>query len=279
MNRIRFTIIFSLILLPACAGKPTLEEFNNGNEQIEQEIVEDELIDRQLVDSELVDREWVLNLLEGNPLITGTNIILTFNDTSFSGFAGCNSYGGPYERNENGEIKIIEISSQAEGCIDPVGVLEQESEYLENLINADQYEITGNELTLSGQKGEQKLVFILREPDDMNPSWLENTQWMLVSSDGFPLIDGSVITLSFTNGEIEGYGGCRDYIGEYVADGDQIVFPRTEMISEVCDDLDLQIQESEFTTALELSAHYRIQDDQLVLELATGSSVLFERIE
>jgi heat shock protein HslJ len=108
---------------------------------------------------------------------------------------------------------------------------------------------------------------------------LDNTQWNLVPSDGFPLIDGSTITLSFSKGEIEGYGGCRDYEGEYVADGDKIVFPVMVMTSEICDDRDLEIQESKFTTWLELSTHYQILGDQLELHLATGEWLLFDLME
>jgi hypothetical protein len=56
---------------------------------------------------------------------------------------------------------------------------------------------------------------------------------------------------------------------------DQIRFPLTMMIGEICEDEDLLIQEGEFTTALELTIHYQIQDDQLKLFLATGEELLF----
>ena len=78
---------------------------------------------------------------------------------------------------------------------------------------------------------------------------------------------------------MEGFGGCRDYQGEYVAEGDKIRFPMTMMLGEVCDDEDLLIQEGKFTTAFELSTHYLIVDDHLTLFLATGESVEFERLK
>jgi heat shock protein HslJ len=79
----------------------------------------------------------------------------------------------------------------------------------------------------------------------------------------------------FVDGKMEGLGGCRDYKGEYQAEVDQIRFPLTMMIGEICEDEDLLIQEGEFTTALELTIHYQIQDDQLKLFLATGEELLF----
>ena len=263
-------ILFLLSFISACSAPPPTEYINDSNELLEEEINDG---------NDLVDSEWVLTSLNGEPLLEGTNITLAFYPAEISGFAGCNGYGAPLEFRENNKIQVIEIASQAEGCIEPEGVLDQESEYLNILWNIEQYGINGSVLTLSIPDSEQTLVYSLRDPFETDPSVLDNTQWNLVSTDGFLLIDGSAITLSFSTGEIEGFGGCRDYDGEYVADGDKIVFPVMVMKSEICDDLDLQIQESKFTTWLELSTHYRILGDQLELHLATGEWLLFDRME
>ena len=106
---------------------------------------------------------------------------------------------------------------------------------------------------------------------------MENTHWILLSSDSFSLLNGSTITISFSKGKIEGYAGCREYQGEFEAEGDKIVFPVLEMLGELCDDQDLQIQEGNFTTWLELSTHYQIYDGHLELNLATGDTLKFER--
>jgi heat shock protein HslJ len=256
-----FIIVLGLVLFTACSE------------------ASDVIGENGLAESELAESEWVLISLNGEPLQKGTNITLAFYPAEISGFAGCNGYGGPVEFHDNNEIQVIEIASQAEGCIEPEGVLEQESEYLNMLWNIEQYRIDDSVLILSIPDSEQTLVYSLREKFETDPSLLENTHWNLLQSESFPLIDGSIITISFSNREIEGYGGCRDYLGEYEAEGDKIVFPVMMMLGEICDDLDLQIQESKFTTWLELSTHYRIQGDQLELNLATGEWLLFDRME
>ncbi len=261
-------IVLGLVLFSACS---------EASEVIgENDLADNELAEKDLADNELTESEWVLASLNGEPLLEGTNITLAFYPAEISGFAGCNGYGAPIEFNENNEIHVIEIASQAEGCIEPEGVLEQESEYLKILWNIGEYSLDENVLTLTNSDSQQSLVYSLREKFETDPSMLENTQWNLLPSDDFPLIDGSTIMISFSKKEIEGYGGCRNYEGDYEAEGDKIVFPVMMMLGEVCDDLELQIQESKFTTWLELSTHYQIQDDQLELYLVTGDTLLFD---
>jgi heat shock protein HslJ len=272
-------LFIALILISGCSEKIIVDESKNENDPADQELGEGDLIDIQSVDSELVDREWYLNTLDGQPLIEGTNIILAFEGSSFSGFAGCNGYGGPVEKGEDGDIKFGEMASQAEGCIEPEGVLDQEINYLRQLLDMELYRVDGGVLTLSIPKSGQRLVYTLREPFEMDPDLLVNTHWNLLASGDFPLIEGSEITISFSNGEMEGFAGCRDYRGEYEADGDKIRFPMTMMLSEICEQQDLLIQEGKFTTAFELSTHYQIEDDRLTLFLATGETIVFERLK
>ena len=271
--------LFFLILISACAVNTPLEEPNSENEQAQEEIAGEELEENHFVDHQLVDREWILLSLNREQLIEGTNIILAFDESSFSGFAGCNGYGGPYESEEDGKINFLEYSSQAEGCIEPEGVLDQEIKYLRQLMRVDHYQVDGGVLTLSIPAGERELIYALREPFEIDPGQLNNSTWQLLPSDDFSLIEGSVITIYFLDGKMQGSGGCRNYQGEYQAEGDQARFPLTMMIGEDCADQDLLIQEAKFTTALELASHYQIVDDQLMLYLVTGEELLFVRID
>ncbi len=272
-------IIFSLILISACAGSISEDQPVDGIGKKEQDLPGEEQVETQIVDNELVDQEWIMNSLNGEQLIERTNIILAFDETSFSGFAGCDGYGGPYEIDGDGAITFVEYSSQAEGCIEPEGVLDQEIKYLKHLMGVEHYQVDENVLTLSIPESGQELIYSLREPFEINPDLLNNSSWQLLPSEDFPLIDGSVITIMFVDGKMEGLGGCRDYKGEYQAEVDQIRFPLTMMIGEICEDEGLLIQEGEFTTALELTIHYQIQDDQLFLSLATGEELLFARTD
>jgi heat shock protein HslJ len=266
----------ALILISACNQA---SEVIGENDLTETEMVESDLEDKAVVENDLVKSEWVLTSINGEELLEGTNITLAFYPSELSGFAGCNGYGSQYEVDDSGGILIREIVSQAEGCIEPEGVLDQESDYLSQLLDVEQYVFEGSELILSNLKNEQSLVYSRREPFEMDPAMLENSEWNLVPTDSFPLIDGSEITLSFLEGAIEGFGGCRDYYGEYETEGDKIVFPMMMMTSELCDDLDIQIQEAKFTTWLELSTHYRIGEYKLELFLADGNELVFESLE
>lgn len=245
----------------------------------ENETNQDNLGDDKYVDKELIDSEWVLQSLAGDPLIEGTNIILAFDETSFTGYGGCNGYGGPYRVNEDGGISFIEYSSQGEGCIEPEGVLDQETNYLQQLMKTKQYQVDGTLLVLGNRGDDQGLIYSLRKPFVVDPDQLNDTNWQLLPSDDFPLVDNSNITISFLDGKMEGFGGCRDFRGEYLAEGDQIRFPMTMMVGELCSGEELQIQEGIFTTALELASHYQIQGDQLRFYLVTGDELIFTRIK
>jgi heat shock protein HslJ len=271
-----FISVLGIVLFSAC----TRVDAMIGENDLELgKPAEGDVVENDLAKNDLVETEWVLTSLNGEPLLEGTNITLAFFPSELSGFTGCNGYGSQYEIDGIGGIKFLEIVSQAEGCVEPEGVLDQESKYLKQLLHTEKYSMEGNELTLSIPASEQILVYSLREPFDMDPASLDGTTWILIPSDSFPLKVGSIVTLSFSNGEIAGFAGCRDIAGEYKAEGDEIVFPVTMMIGELCDDFDLQIQEAKFTTWLELSTHYRIFEDQLGLFLADGNELLFERTE
>lgn len=273
MLRLIFIVSFGLVILTGCSteGEGMAETNRVNGDAPEKDLIVDDLIDENLVET-----EWVLTSINGAPLVEGTNITLAIYTAELAGFAGCNGYGSQYEIDVNGGIKILEIESQLEGCVEPEGVLDQESDYLNQLLHTNQYSIEGNVLTLNNSASKHPLLYTRRESFEMETSSLENTEWNLVATESFPLISGSEIRLSFSEGEITGFGGCRDYEGEYEAEDDHIVFPMMMMTSELCDDLELQIQESTFTTWLELTTHYRLAEGRLELFLADGNELIFE---
>lgn len=227
-----------------------------------------------LLDIDLNGTDWVLVSMNGEKPLENTNITLSFADTHLSGFAGCNGYGGPFAMEEAGAITIEEIASQAEGCIEPEGVMDQETEYLSSLLEIARFGVNGGQLELRNSLGEFVLVFTPRQSFSMDPSTLEH-KWLLLAMRDSPLIEGMDITVAFSRGIVQGHAGCRDYEGLYQAYDDRIVIPAMKMLGEICDNQALLIQEGEFTDALSLTTHYRIVDDQLELFLATGDVLLF----
>lgn len=84
------------------------------------------------------------------PIIAGTEIRLEFAamDGIVRGVAGCNTYSAPYTA-DAGTVDIGEIVSTRIQC-DPPEVMEQETLYMQALSQAEEFEIDGDELTLTG---------------------------------------------------------------------------------------------------------------------------------
>jgi heat shock protein HslJ len=224
---------------------------------------------------DLIGSEWTLTSLNGEELAKDTNITLTFEEERLGGFAGCNHYGALYTTDKKGTLEIPAVESTQQGCLEPEGVLEQESAYINILMTADALRVVEDQLELLDESGEVVLAYIKREPFEMDPSQLEGVEWQLLSMGVEPLIEGTLISISFSGGEMQGHAGCRDFHGRYEAAGDQIRVTFIEMLGEVCGDEALLLQEARFTDVLELSTHYQVVQGQLTLFTATGEEALF----
>lgn len=112
-------------------------------------------ITQQTTKNVKLETQWVLQNENVDQLGLGKEpITISFGleeDSKFSGFGGCNYYGGNFTRNEN-QITIGEIYATKRACPD----LEIETEFFKLLEGVDNYEISGNNLYL--YKG--KLLFL-----------------------------------------------------------------------------------------------------------------------
>jgi len=88
--------------------------------------------------------------------ISGTTITVSFKGGKISGTAGCNQYFGSYTIVN--EIIIEDLTANEIGCLEPVGILQQETQYLDILRDITTYTIEENQLTLSAEDG-QALVY------------------------------------------------------------------------------------------------------------------------
>ena len=70
-----------------------------------------------------------------------------------SGTTGCNSYSGEYKVDDN-SLSIGPIAATEMACLDPPGIMEQESAFLRILSAVTDFELEADELTLSGPEGE-----------------------------------------------------------------------------------------------------------------------------
>lgn len=102
---------------------------------------------------QLVGTNWELTAINGNPPIEGTQPTLQFENGQASGNASCNSFGGEYEV-QGDKIGFGALVQTEMFCMEPEGVMDQESTYLGMLGNAVTFEVGGGVLTIVTGPGE-----------------------------------------------------------------------------------------------------------------------------
>lgn len=120
--------------------------------------------------NQLTGSNWLLESY-GNPdnlngVLAGTIVSLNFeNDArTAGGSAGCNTYGGKFDAN-GGSIHFSELFHTEMYCIDPPGVMQQESDYIDLLFKAQTFDLQSELLVIHCQGG-QVLRFIPSSSDD-----------------------------------------------------------------------------------------------------------------
>jgi len=102
---------------------------------------------------DLEGTSWLLVGYGGSVPIGMTMPTLAFQDGQVSGNASCNSFGGSFEvkgdRLSFGPMFMTEMF-----CMDPEGVMDQESLYLQMLGGVERFEINDGRLTLFTSSGE-----------------------------------------------------------------------------------------------------------------------------
>jgi len=94
-------------------------------------------------------------------LIIGTEITADFSeDGTMAGSAGCNDYSAPYEATE--DMISIGMAIRTEmACMDPEGVMEQETQYLVSLQNAVVYTIRDDRLEIRDENGSGVAYYVV----------------------------------------------------------------------------------------------------------------------
>lgn len=102
---------------------------------------------------------WLLNSLNGEAPIAGSEITLSFEEGRLSGRSGCNLYGGDYTIEREGDFRSGPFEVTEMACLEPMGVMDQEDDYLQFLQGANSITRQNDELTIQG--GGNTLVFWL----------------------------------------------------------------------------------------------------------------------
>jgi heat shock protein HslJ len=231
---------------------------------------------RGLDGGELDGTSWVLNTLNGEAPLDGTNLTLTFDFEWATGESGCNGFGGPYMVVEPGTVVFADVAHTEMGCMDPDGVMEQESGYFETLHQVTGYVLTDDSLQLLDVDGETLLAY---EPaPDMYG--LENSFWILTTMNGDAVLPDAPPSLEFRPYGISGWSGCNAYglHWEYITlDETSLVIGDVETGEQGCDE-PIGGQEREYYATLTEVENYTLTDKTLEMMNATGDVVLvFQR--
>jgi heat shock protein HslJ len=102
---------------------------------------------------------WELESMAGMALIEGRSITLNFDVDEVDGNAGCNHYFGGYTLNRAGGLQFGMIGMTEMACLDPEGIMQQESTYLSYLGTIVKAVREGNQLRLQDAAGDDVLIY------------------------------------------------------------------------------------------------------------------------
>ena len=118
--------------------------------------------------SALEQSKWSLTSYgeQNNPeeVLDGTEITATFDNSKgeVSGSSGCNTYSASYEINGN-NLSISNIAWTERACISPIGVMDQEQEFLSLLADAESFQVDDMFLAITCSDG-RILYFAVAKP-------------------------------------------------------------------------------------------------------------------
>ncbi len=231
---------------------------------------------------------WVLQTLDGEPVLDGTFVWLRLDGNEFEGLDGCNRYFGWHEdgtpvASVNGEFEAPPTTRTLIGCEIPEDILEQADKYIELLRQGRRFRVEGDWLAILNGEGEERLVFVRQMPLAGKPVDLAGTEWQLLVDDGAGW-DGKTTTIAFVDDRLAvGTTACRGYAAFYRTSKERLGFPATSMTeyggSSPCDE-ESRRQEGQFTDDLSQAIEYSVSDEQgtrrLRIRTSRGRTITFE---
>ena len=229
---------------------------------------------------------WILQGLDGSPLIEGTFAWLNVDGHTFTGFDGCNNFGGRSEdgtpvAGAGGEFTLPPAASTLIGCQFPHGILDQADSYLELLRLGERFSVDGDRLEIVDSTGAARLVFVRQVPLSGRPAELPGTQWQLVG-EGKGGDDVKAATLAFVDEHlVAGTTGCRGYVASYDSSGGRLGFPAISMMEYEVSSCSEEMREREgrFTDDLSQALEYSVSEEEgamrLMIRTSRGKTVTF----
>ena len=170
------------------------------------------------------DGIWVLDLVDGRPLIEQRVVTLRIIGNGLDGYDGCNRYGGVFEdetpvASADGVFSLPPLLRTEKGCFfidhpDPNIIMDQGDAYISALRRGERYRVADDRLEILDGEGAIMLVFDRVAPLPGRPVDLRGTSWRLISADDVDN-DLRVTTMIFNGRQVTGSTACGDYYASY----------------------------------------------------------------
>ena len=267
-SSLKYTLIEEVDKLPVTEESATTEESDTEDGDV------------ALEESTLEDTNWILVSYiapdgQSADVLPDTRITAEFNEDQIAGSAGCNRYFGSYE--VDGDSLTINPGGSSMMFCTPEEIMLQETAYMATLSTVASYEFIDTQLHLKNANGEAVLIFAADEP-----LLLTDVIWNLVSYNNgkeamVSVIIDSEITAKFNeDGVLTGFAGCNSYSAGYETEGSSITVGLAVSTEMFCAEPEgVMEQETQYLTALQDAAVYRIEGDRLEIRDADGSGVAY----
>lgn len=213
---------------------------------------------------------WVLVGLNGLAALPDVSVTISFEGDKVGGTDGCNRYGSTYTI-KNDQISIDQnVVSTLMAC--PEEIMSQAQQYTRAIIDASNFEIADNRLSLLNSEKEPIAVFVKQDLTLADTNWIvtgyNNGKQAVVS-----LVQGTQITVTFGNdGKVSGNAGCNRFTANYSVEEKSISIGQAASTKMMClDPVGVMEQESAFLQALSSATTFRLEDDQLELRTRDGA--------
>ena len=229
---------------------------------------------------------WTLQTLDGNPVLGGTFVWLRLDGDMYSGFDGCNTFGGRFEDGKpvasgDGEFAAPPTFRTLIGCSESIEG--QGDSYIELLKQGDRFRVVDDRLEILEGGGEVRLIFVQQPPLSGSAVELVGTKWQMVAEDSTGG-DEKAATLVFVDDHLAvGTTACRGYLASYEASSERLDFRSTAMTeyggASSCAE-ESRIQEGQFTDDLSHASEYSVSEEEgmkwLRIRTSRGRTVTFE---
>ncbi|AUC84661.1 heat-shock protein [Polaribacter sp. ALD11] len=228
--------------------------------------------------------KWTMNSLEGKSTnVSGQNgqaIYFTLDSKTnrISGHAGCNTFMGTYQLEDNNQISFSKLALTRMMCPD---VKINESQIINIFELVDNFTIKNGKLILNKAKMTPLATF---KKGDVSNNQIVEKYWKLKTLEGKEIKMADTqereifFTLKAAKNRITGFAGCNSISGEYtLEEGNRIRFKNIATTLMACPDVD--VHESEFLKVFELADNYTIKDDVLSLNVGRRAPLaVFEAV-